>query len=129
MTRGPRVSESRLVLAVQNLAASIAFYEDVLGCEDIGGWDRSTGWCFLGRDKFKVMIGQCPDDQPASQIGVHSYVAYVVVDDVDALHAEIAARRRRGVGKLSKPKSQPWGMREWCLTTPDGHRIMFGQDI
>jgi catechol 2,3-dioxygenase-like lactoylglutathione lyase family enzyme len=122
-----RMTESRVVLAVRNLEASIAFYEDVLGCEDVGGWDRSTGWCFLGRGTFRVMIGQCPEAKPAKQIGDHSYVAYVVVDDVDALHAEI--RRRGGSRRISAPKSQPWGMREALLHTPDGHRIMFGQDI
>jgi len=36
-----RMTESRVVLAVQNLEASTAFYMDVLGCEDVGGWDRS----------------------------------------------------------------------------------------
>ena len=125
-TKAPRIAENRVVLAVQNLDASIA-YKDVLGCEDVGGWDHSTGWCFLGRDKFRVMIGQCPEAKAASQIGVHSYVAYVVVDDVDALHDEI--RRRGGSKRISAPQSQPWGMRECCLETPDGHRIMFGQDL
>ena len=24
---------------------------------------------------------------------------------------------------------KPWGMREFLIETPDGHRIMFGQDI
>ena len=24
---------------------------------------------------------------------------------------------------------KPWGMREFAIETPDGHRIMFGQDI
>jgi predicted enzyme related to lactoylglutathione lyase len=121
-----RIIQSRIVLAVPDLEASTTFYRDVLGCEDCG-WERSTGWSFLSREQFAVMLGECPEATPASQIGDHSYVAYVVVDDVDALHADIA--ERGGANRMSKPESQPWGMRESCVTTPDGHRIMFGQDI
>jgi predicted enzyme related to lactoylglutathione lyase len=110
-----RISQSRLVLAVPDLEASTAFYRDVLGCQDCG-WERSTGWSFLLREQFAVMLGECPDAIPARQIGDHSYIAYVVVDDVDAFHAEIA--ERGGAGCISRPQSQPWGMRESCLTTP-----------
>ncbi|WP_281063828.1 hypothetical protein [Rhodoferax aquaticus] len=34
-----------------------------------------------------------------------------------------------GLASLSVPESKPWGMRELMVTTPDGHRIMFGQDL
>jgi len=73
-----------------------------------------------------VMLGHCPNEVPASKIGDHSYVAYVVVDSVDSLYHEF---RSREVQLMSVPESKPWGMREFLVTTPDGHRIMFGQDI
>lgn len=125
-----RLTASRVVLAVRDLKASTAFYTGVLGCESVGP-DPSSGWSLLAKDALTVMLGECPDVTPASKIGDHSYVAYVEVDDVDALHAEIKKRgqRRAGTIELSAPTSQPWGMRECCLRTPDGHRIMFGQDL
>jgi hypothetical protein len=52
-------------------------------------------------------------------------VGYLEVDDVDALHAEIKARD----GTCSAPKDQPYGMREIVVTTVDGHRIVFGQEL
>jgi catechol 2,3-dioxygenase-like lactoylglutathione lyase family enzyme len=121
------MTQSRVVLAVRDLEASTAFYRDVLGCHDCG-WERSTGWSLLSRDGFAVMLGECADATPASQIGDHSYVAYVVVDDVDTLRSQIADRLTRA-GSVSEPRSESWGMRECCLTTPDGHRIMFGQEM
>jgi len=47
------------------------------------------------------------------------------VDDVDALHAEIVAR---GAASTS-PKDTHYGMREIVVTTVDGHRIVFGQEV
>jgi hypothetical protein len=59
-----------------------------------------------------------------ADIGSHSWFGYVDVDDVDALHREFTARG----ASCTTPKDQPYGMREVLVTTPDGHRIMFGQD-
>jgi hypothetical protein len=90
-TRMHRVVDSRCVLAVRDLKASTQFYTEVLGfTRDFG--DGSDGWSFLSRDSFKVMLGECPDEKPASELGNHSYVAYLTVEGVDDLHREIAAR-------------------------------------
>lgn len=119
----PRLISARSVLAVRNLDVSVSFFHDKLGFEIVATHD---GWCFLTRGGFTVMLGHCPDEVPASEIGDHSYFAYVVVDSVDALYAEF---RFREVHSLLAPESKPWGMREFLVTTPDGHRIMFGQDL
>ena len=111
------------VLAVKDLPTSTAFYRDVLGFTlDF----EVTGWAFLSRGRFQVMLGECPDAMPASRTGDHSYFAYVDVDDVDDLHSELSAK---GVARIQELADKPWGMREFGLRTPDGHRIMFGQRI
>lgn len=48
--------------------------------------------------------------------------AYIVVDDVDALHREISAR---DVKILEPPEDAPWGVREMCVVDPDGNRLRF----
>ncbi len=72
-----------------------------------------------------VMLGSCPDDLPPSQLGCHSYFAYLVVDDVDTLHQELA---ERGL-QTKAPDAKPRGMRELVVRTPNGHGITFGQGV
>lgn len=61
----PEFKQVRSVLAVKDLAASVAFYQDKLGfAVDF----EVDGWCFLSRDDFRVMLGHCPDEVLASQI-------------------------------------------------------------
>jgi catechol 2,3-dioxygenase-like lactoylglutathione lyase family enzyme len=112
------------VLAVRDLKASTRYYMDVLG------FSRdpidADGWSFLRRDCFRVMLGECPDEMPASELGNHSYFAYWNIEGVDQFYQEVAAR---GALVTSKPADKPWGLREFGLRTPDGHRITCGELI
>jgi len=120
-----RIVDSRCVLAVRDLKESTRFYIDVLGFRrDFG--DGSDGWSFLSRDNFKVRLGECPDEKPASELGNHSYFLYLTIEGLDELHQELAAL---SAPVLSAPEDQPWGMREFSIRTPDGHRIRFGERI
>lgn len=119
----PELTHMRSVLAVKDLPVSIAFYSEKLGFTIDFEVD---GWCFLSRDGIQLMLGHSPDEVPASQINDHSYFAYIGVQGIDHLHEEF---RTRGLTSLPAPESKPWGMREFMVTTPDGHRIMFGQDL
>lgn len=113
----------RCVLAVKDLPTSVAFYRDMLGFTlDF----EVTGWAFLSRDRFQVMLGECPEAMSANQTGDHSYFAYVNVDEVDDLYRELSAK---SVTRIQEIADKPWGMREFGVRTPDGHRIMFGQRI
>jgi uncharacterized glyoxalase superfamily protein PhnB len=116
----PRLTPHAYVLAVPDLARSTIYFEDVLGFQRL--WDDPGHWQALGRDGVRVMLGRCPDAIPPAKLGDHSYFAYVEVDDLDAFHAEIAAK---GAILLFPPKDQPWGRREMGVATPDGHRMMF----
>jgi catechol 2,3-dioxygenase-like lactoylglutathione lyase family enzyme len=112
---------SRYVLAVKDLTKSAQFYEEQLGFTThwhIGGWQQ------LFRDKFIVMLGECPDDRSAFETVNHSYFAYIDVENIDVLYEEY---RLKNVEILSAPDDKPWGQREFGIRTIDGHRIMFGQ--
>jgi len=111
------------VLAVPDLAASSAFYRDVLGFEVLEIGD--PGWRMYVQGACRIMAGECPDAIPPGELGDHSYVAYLVVDDVDAVHARVAAA---GAERVKPLRDEPWGMREFGLRTVDGHRIMVGQE-
>lgn len=119
----PQIINSRCVLAVRDLAAATQFYMDVLGFQRDCG-DGVDGWSFLSRNGFRLMLGECRDATPAGELGDHSWFVHLIVDDVDRLHDEVASR---GAEILSKPQTRPWGLREFVLRTPDGHRIVFGE--
>jgi uncharacterized glyoxalase superfamily protein PhnB len=72
------------------------------------------------------MLGECPNEKPAAELGDHSYFVHLTVEGLDQLHQEISAR---GANVTSKPENKPWGLREFGVRTPDGHRIMFGEAI
>lgn len=111
------------VLAVPNLASSSAFYSDVLGFEVR---DLAPGWMMYTKDGCRIMAGECSDAIPPGDLGDHSYFGYLVVDDVDAYHSQVAAA---GAEITKRPRSEPWGMREFGLRTADGHRIMVGRQL
>ena len=118
------IINSWCVLAVRDLLVSTKYYMDALGFikEPID----APGWSFLTRDKFRVILGECSAEKPASELGNHSYFAYWNVDAIDEFYREIS---QRGALVTSQPANKPWGLREFTLTTPDGHRITCGETI
>ena len=119
----PKIAPWAFVLAVPDLERSAAYYRDILGFQV--QWEEGSDWRLVERDGVRLMLGHCPKDMPASELGSHNWFAYLDVDDVDALHAEIAARG----AACSSPNDTHYGMREIVVTTVDGHRIVFGQDV
>ena len=120
----PHIIDSRCVLAVRNLDVSVRYYVEVLGFER-DPIDQA-GWAFLSRDGFHLMLGECPDERPASELGDHSYFVHLLLDDVDAYFREVS---QRGAVVMSSPVDKPWSLREFGIRTPDGHRLMCAQRI
>lgn len=119
----PTVIHTRHVLAVKDLRVSADYYLEKLGFKrDFA----VAGWEFLSLGGFKVMLGECPDEVPAAETGNHSYFAHVLVEDVDTLYR---AYQERGAKFLFPVADKPWGLREFGVITPDGHRICFGQEM
>jgi catechol 2,3-dioxygenase-like lactoylglutathione lyase family enzyme len=110
------------VLAVPDLAKSADYFRDVLGFRVL--WEEATDWRLVERDGVRVMLGHCPRDLRPAELGSHNWFGYLEADDVDALHAERAARG----ANCGEPADKPYGMREMVVTTLDGHRIVFGQE-
>ncbi len=119
----PRILQNHHVLAVHDARASARFFVEVLGFEVTA---EPEGWVFVSRDSCMVMLGECPDDLHPSALGCHNYFGYFVVDDADGYHAQVKAA---GAQPISEPAYKPWGMREFAVRTPEGHRITIGQRI
>jgi uncharacterized glyoxalase superfamily protein PhnB len=121
---GVQIEGSNPVLAVHDLEQSAGWYCRVLGCTRS---DPAPGnWVFCTKGAVTFMLGRCPDVPPASSLGDHSYVAYLVVDAVDDFYANALAEDAE---ILKPPTDEPWGRREIGLRSPDGHRFMLGQSL
>jgi uncharacterized glyoxalase superfamily protein PhnB len=123
MTVERQVVHTRHVLAVKNLREEADYYIEKLG------FDRdftAPGWEFLSFGDFKVMLGECADEMTAEATGNHSWFAHALIGNVDEVYREFIDR---GAEILSQVGNKPWGIREFSVVTPDGHRIVFGQMV
>lgn len=119
----PEIIASTFVLAVNDLAMSRQFYIDKLGfTEDLS----VEGWSFLSRGACELRLGHCPEAIPMSKSQDHSWFAYLHVQDASDLYQEMLDK---GVDIWHELADKPWGMREFAIVTPDGHRIVFGEEL
>jgi len=119
----PEILSSTFVLAVADLNASVEFYVNTLGfTEDL----RVDGWSFLSLGACRLRLGHCPEAIPMTDVADHSWFAYLHVRDAAGLYREYV---QRGVGIWHPLADRPWGMREFSIVTPDGHRIVYGEEM
>jgi catechol 2,3-dioxygenase-like lactoylglutathione lyase family enzyme len=109
----PMMQQALPELPVDDVAAAVAHYRDVLGFhinyqqDDLGVMDR---------DRVTVLL----IPRRAGQSG--AFEAYI--HDADALHAELTAK---GANVLGSPVSHPWGLRTFQVLDLCGNRITFAQ--
>jgi catechol 2,3-dioxygenase-like lactoylglutathione lyase family enzyme len=114
------ILQNHYVLAVHDVRRSADFYVQMLGFRIV---DDPPGWIFVVKDNCMIMLGECPDDIHPSELGCHSYFAYLRVADADSYYDDLKAK---GADILSEIEDKPWKMREFGLRTADGHRITIG---
>ena len=116
------ILQNHYVLAVHDTAKMAHFFQK-LGFNVVSD---PTGWVFVAKDSCLVMLAQCPDALPVSRLGDHNYFAYLRVDNAIHYYQDLADN---GVTFLFDIIDRPWGMREFGVVSPEGHRIMIGQWI
>jgi predicted enzyme related to lactoylglutathione lyase len=106
-------------LEVRDVDATVEFCVQILGFEV----EMSVGEpAYLALIRAgEVRLGVVRAENP----GVNSTTAcYIEVTDVDELHARC---RDRGVPVSTPLTDQPWGLRDFVIEIPGGHRLAFGQ--
>jgi lactoylglutathione lyase len=123
---GPRVRLGHVILYVDDLAASTAFYRDVVGLPhrftDAGYAEFDTGatrFALYERRRAEWLTGGPVRPGPAGEV-------VLVVEDVDAVAARL---RAHGVALLAAPADRPWGHRTLHVADPDGFVVEFAQEI
>ena len=81
------------------------------------------------RDAVRILLALADQPErlvPNWRIVDKMWNAYIVVDDVDAVYAEV---QERGAGIDYSLYDAPTGFREFGVQDPDGHDIAFGQPL
>ena len=110
------------VLAVRDIAASIAYYRDALGFAVAFEYGQPTFYVCLCRDDAALHLIAAPKTQREPGHGA----LCIFVQDVDALHAELVARKAKVV---KPPQDYDYGMRDFDVVDLDGSQIFFGMGI
>jgi len=129
MTRFTSVTPN---LVCRDIAASLAFYREVLGFSISMSVPDAAPYVFVGleRDGVPVFLNDVTTataDFP-SMAAAHpggTATMFFIVTDVDALHAVVAPKAT----VVMPLKTQFYGMREFAVTDPDGHVITFAQRV
>lgn len=106
---------SHIHMPVPDLARSLAFYRDQLGL-DVGYTSESMA-------EFPT-AGLVLDEVAGFKRLAFAVTVGIGVDDVDSVFADLEAR---GVAVAEPPADQPWGVRNFYVTDPDGYVVEFEQ--
>jgi len=110
-----------------DITGTLAYYRDKLGFRCSGTWQNPPVYAIVARDEQAIHF-RCatpplanPDKYPDELLD-----AYIVIEDVDALYAEFAAR---GVEFTRELANTPWQSREFVVKDCDGRLLAFGANL
>ena len=108
------------ILRVEDAQVSAQFYENALGF--VVDWEHRFG------DNFPryVQISRPPLVLHLSEHqggGIAAGEFFVRVPNVDELYQDML---EQGIQPSSAPTDQEYGVRDFCIVDPDGHRITLG---
>jgi predicted enzyme related to lactoylglutathione lyase len=110
----------RANLEVDDLASAAVFLREVLGFE-VEVDEPGMGLMLLQRDAVGLALVR------SATPGVNATTAvYIGVTGVDDLHRACAAAGARIVAGL---EDHPWGLRDFVVEMPGGHRLALGERI
>jgi catechol 2,3-dioxygenase-like lactoylglutathione lyase family enzyme len=104
------------VFQVKEIAASLRFYRDVLGFE----LDFEFG-NYAGISKGEALLHLCAHDTWQRPCGGGAVMIFC--DEIDRFHDEV---KGRGATIRLAPTDEPYGMRDFAVSDPDGNMLTFG---
>jgi catechol 2,3-dioxygenase-like lactoylglutathione lyase family enzyme len=127
------VAEVRYVYYAAAYDDSVEFYRDVLGAEQVDGWDGgpdNRGAIFAVGGGFVEVIARPPADwigelgRPRDERRGPADAGWLLVEveDVDEFHARL---RKRGANVVEEPRDLSWGHRDFGVRDPGGLLLYF----
>ena len=110
-----------------DIRGTLAYYRDKLGFECVGTWQEPPVYAIVTRDQHAIHF-RCAEPPTANPEKYSDELldAYVLVEDVDSLYAEYAAR---GVEFTRELGNTPWHSREFVVKDCDGRLLAFGANL
>jgi len=115
--------------AVPDVVVAAEYYRDKFGFQIRGYFLDPPVYAIVRRDSVIIHFGRIETNVPSSPNTIRreeGIDAYVWVDDVDALHAELL---KRGAHIVDPPTKRVYGCYEMVVEDNFGFRIAFGMNI
>jgi catechol 2,3-dioxygenase-like lactoylglutathione lyase family enzyme len=109
--------------AVRDVVRAAEYYRDVLGFEIEGFLEDPPVFALLSRDEVELHLRSGGNRSAEAEAPRGDPDAYVWVEDVDVLAAEL---KERGARLLEGPVDRDYGMREIRVCDLDGFILVFG---
>lgn len=111
-------------LLVRDVDATLRYYPDVCGFRITNRFGEPPVFGIVERDGHGIHLKR---GEPRSPRGTdEAWDAYLEVQGLDALHAELVAK---GARVTRGPQVMPYGMSELDIVDPDGYVLCFAQEI
>jgi predicted enzyme related to lactoylglutathione lyase len=111
---------------VPDVVSAAEYYRDTLGFTLIDYFLDPPVYAMVIRDDVEIHFGKSESGQftPSSR---HRRIAdaYIHVEDLDTLHAELQSR---GAKIVEGPIVRVYGMRELVVEDQNGYKLAFGED-
>lgn len=115
----PMMAGSATVFVVSDIAASLAYYRDVLGFQVTFEYGQPLSYACLCRDEVALHLLA---SSRTKRLPGHGAIC-VFVRDVDQIYAEVSGR---GAKLLNQPEDRDYGMRDFDVVDADGNQLTFG---
>jgi catechol 2,3-dioxygenase-like lactoylglutathione lyase family enzyme len=114
-----QVTGHATVLHVKDMATALAFYRDTLGFSVSFSWDEPARYVCLCLGEVAIHLNSYVPPAGPSHV-------CIFCNGIDTLYARLVAC---GVRITEPIGDRAYGMRDFEVTDPDGHWIVFGQGI
>jgi lactoylglutathione lyase len=124
-----RLQNASPSFTVNDLARSLAWYRDVVGFEVSERYEREGTLVGVGLGAGDVFLMLSQDDWKKGRDrkkGDAFRIHCMTRQDVDALAARI---RSKGGIIDQEPRDEPWGMRDFSITDPDGFKLTIAKEL
>ncbi|HQR45375.1 MAG TPA: VOC family protein [Thermoanaerobaculia bacterium] len=125
---GLKLDELSTSFTANDLGKSLAWYRDVVGFSVEERYERDGKLVGVGLRAGKVFLMLSQDDwKKGRRTKGEAFRLYLMTSqDVDAIAKGIVSRG----GVLDQPPTnQPWGMRDFSLTDPDGFKLTIATEL